>query len=282
MTTAPSLRFFNTGQVAVHYAEWTAEAGNDTPAYLFIHGITGRHETWIDVIDGIRSGARAIAVDLRGHGRSGHTPGAYRVPDYARDVAALIDELELGPVIIVGHSLGGMTALHLAATRPDLTTALVLEDPPLFGRDIMENVFPERLERFGDGGRLSGSGLSVTEMANSLRTMYPDLPEDAAQRRAMSHFVTDADAIMHVYDQRIDWSGEIESIMRSVQCPVLLQQGKIDFGGWMRDEDGTRAEELIPNCELAVWDDTGHSLHSEHPERFIGQVNEFVARHKAK
>ena len=146
----------------------------------------------------------------------------------------------------------------------------------------MENVFPERHERFGHGGRLSGSALSLAEMANNLRAAYPDLPEDSVQGRALSHFVTDADAIMHVYDQRIDWSPEIEQIMHSVQCPVLLMQGNIDLGGWMRHEDGKRAFDLIPSCKLDFWEDTGHNIHSDRPERFVGQVNDFVARFRLK
>jgi pimeloyl-ACP methyl ester carboxylesterase len=282
MTSMAGLRFFGTGEVAIHYSEWTAESASLSTTYLFIHGITGRHETWLEVIDESRGGARAIAVDLRGHGRSGHAFGAYRLSDYTRDITTLIDERKLGPAIIVGHSLGAVTGLQLAATRPELVSALVLEDPPLFARHIMENVFPERHASFGQSGKLSGSGRSVAKMAEELRAANPDAADEVAQKRALSLFMTDANAIMHVHDERLDWAAEIESILRSVQCPVLLLQGKLELGGWMRNEDGVRAQALIPNCELAVWDDTGHNLHSAHPEMFIEQTNDFVTRLRSK
>jgi pimeloyl-ACP methyl ester carboxylesterase len=278
MPTTPELRFFNTGEIAIHFAEWNADPGNDTPTFLFMHGITGRHETWYELADAIRNGARAIAIDLRGHGRSGHSDGAYRLPDYARDVAALIDGLKLGPVIAIGHSLGGLTALQLAHDRPDLTSALVLEDPPLYGREIMESDPPGRHERFRLNAELSGSGLTLSDMAKRISTDLPFATEDAAQQIAHMLFVTDADAIAHVYDGRLDWSGEIEAIMQSVQCPVFLMRGNPEFGAWMRLEDEERARRLIPDCETAVWDDIGHLLHSNQQERFIEQVRKFVAR----
>lgn len=277
MTSTPRLGYFNTSEVAINYAEYEAERGTSESNFLFIHGITGRSENWHEVIDSIRNGARAIAVDLRGHGRSGYTTDSYRLPDYARDMAALIKGLELAPVIVVGHSLGAMTALQLAASERTLVQAIVLEDPPLFAREIMETVAPERHERFGNNAKLAASGLSLEAMEQQIREADPEASDEDVYESALSLFVTDADALFHVYDGRIDWEPEIESLMRSVQCPVLLQQGNFELGAWMREPDGERAESLLSNCTLELWDDTGHSLHSEHPERFIDQVNRFVA-----
>lgn len=278
MTQQPQLRYFNTGELAIHYAERDGDSESQT---LFIHGITGRQETWDEVAGRIRGQARAIAVDLRGHGRSGHTTGAYLLTDYARDIASLIAGLGLAPVTIVGHSLGAMTTLQLAASRPDLVRAIVLEDPPLFARHIMENFAPERFERFANNANLSGSGLSLEQMATEIRQASPEAIEDEVQRSALSMFVTDADAIQHVVDGRIDWSQEIEGILKAVKCPALLMQGNFDLGGWMLAEDGERAKSLLPDCQLETWSDTGHLLHTDNPERFIQQVNSFIAGLKA-
>lgn len=278
MTTTPSLRFFNTGEVAIHYAEWAAEDGNAGPAFLFLHGITGRHETWYGVVDEIRQGARAFAVDLRGHGRSGRASGAYKLPDYVRDITALIKVLDTGPVIAVGHSLGAMVVIALAAMKPDLVRAVVLEDAPLFARTLMENHAPERYERFLQSSQLAASRLSLQEMAGHIRSSNPyPLDEEAVQKSALSLFITDADAIMHVHDERIDWSDDIDQMLQSVQCPALLMQGNFELGAWMLEGDGDRAVTLMPGCRLARWDDTGHRLHSARPERFVEQVNGFTS-----
>lgn len=274
MTPAPELRFFNTGEVAIHHA---VHEGDSDPTYLFIHGITGRRETWNEVLDPIRGSSRAVAVDLRGHGRSGYTTGSYRIPDYARDMAHLVEEMDVGPVIVVGHSLGGLTAMQLASQRPELVRAIILEDPPVFGRRLMTEVAPERHERFGDNARLASAGLSVEQIANQIREAAPDMPEEEVQKSALALFVTDGDAVMHVYDFRVHPATDIDEAISAVNCPALLMAGEFELGGWMLPEDAQRVNELIGNCQLEVWEDTGHQLHADHPERFISQVTDFVA-----
>jgi pimeloyl-ACP methyl ester carboxylesterase len=272
MTIEPGDRYFNTGEVAIHYAEWTGAE----PCFLFIHGITGALDTWPDLVPRIAGSNRAVAVDLRGHGRSGHVTGSYRVEDYTGDMAALIEGKRLSPAIVIGHSLGAMTALRLAASRPELVKAIVLEDPPLFAREIMERDDPSRLESFKRTAYLAASGMSIVEIAGHLREAMPEAPEEFALERARRLFLMDGDAVAHVVDQRIDWSPTIEDTMRSVRCPVLLQQGAFDLGAWMRDADGERAAKLVPDCELSKWSDTGHGLHSDRPDRFVEEVNRFL------
>ncbi len=277
MISTPRLGYFNTGEVAINHAEYKPEDRDGELNYLFIHGITGRYETWLEVVDPIRSGNRAVAVDLRGHGRSGHTTGSYRLPDYARDVAELIRDKKLGPATVIGHSLGAMTAIQLAASEPSLVQAIILEDPPLFARHIMEDGGQERHERFGNNAKLAGSGLTLQQMEQQIRQALPEATDEVIRKSALSLFVTDADALFHVYDERIDWEPEIESVMQSVRCPVLLMQGNFELGAWMREPDGARAKNLFNDCTLEYWQDTGHSLHSEHPDRFVEQVARFVS-----
>lgn len=273
MAIEPERKYFDTGEVAIHYAEWPG----DSPRFLFIHGITGVLDTWTELVPRIAQGHGALAVDLRGHGNSGHVTGSYRVEDYARDIATLIEGKRLGPAIVIGHSLGAMTALQLAASRPELVLAIVLEDPPLFAREIMEIHDPQRLEAFKGTAELASGDLSVDEIAERLRTAMPDTTEEFVTERARRLFGMDGDAVAHVVDQRIDWSPFIEDTMRSVQCPVLLQQGAFEIGAWMRDGDGERARQLITDCVLSKWEDTGHGLHSERPDRFVDEVNRFIA-----
>jgi pimeloyl-ACP methyl ester carboxylesterase len=73
-----------------------------------------------------------VSLDLRGHGESDKPQGPYPVSAYADDVAHLIVELKLGKVVAVGHSMGGITVLQLAATHPDRVAAIVMVDPAPF------------------------------------------------------------------------------------------------------------------------------------------------------
>lgn len=275
MASSPEFKFFNTGEVAIHYAEWAGVS----PHFIFIHGITGTLDTWLGLAPRIARDRGAIAVDLRGHGKSGHANGSYRVEDYARDVESLVESKNAAPVIVIGHSLGAMAALQLAASRPELVSGIVLEDPPLFAREIMEVHDPARLESFKVTAALANSSLSAEEIASRMKRAIPDAPDEYVLERAVRLHGMDGDAVSYVVDQRIDWTPEIDGILRSVQCPVLLQQGVFELGAWMRDSDGARAKKLIPNCTLSVWNETGHSLHSSDPERFVNEINSFVTDH---
>ena len=68
-----------------------------------------------------------FAVDLRGHGRS-DWPGSYSIELFAHDVRGVLEQLDAGPVHLVGHSLGGLVACKVAAAVPNLVRTLVLED----------------------------------------------------------------------------------------------------------------------------------------------------------
>jgi len=85
-----------------------------------------------------------VSVDLRGHGESDKPQGPYPITAYVDDLAYVIAELGLGKVVAVGHSMGGITALQLAAAHPDRVAAIVMVDPAPF-------VFPPELRAAIEG-----------------------------------------------------------------------------------------------------------------------------------
>jgi non-heme chloroperoxidase len=97
------------------------------PPVVLLHGWALSHEVWDrSVYSLVTQGFRAIAVDLRGHGRSSQPFTGYDVQRLGADVVALIEGLGLERVTLVGWSLGGLTAFRVAAVRPDLVAKLVL------------------------------------------------------------------------------------------------------------------------------------------------------------
>lgn len=94
---------------------------------LVLHGIMGHRRDWDVLTDRLAADRRVLAVDQRGHGRSEWTR-SYRVADMAGDAIAVIEELLRPPVPIVGHSMGAMVALLVAARRPELVERIVLID----------------------------------------------------------------------------------------------------------------------------------------------------------
>ncbi len=94
---------------------------------LAVHGITANHLAWQLVADALPD-VRIVAPDLRGRGRSSGLPGPYGMVQHADDLARLVDQLGLGPVPVVGHSMGGFVAVAVADRHPELIRGVLLLD----------------------------------------------------------------------------------------------------------------------------------------------------------
>ena len=101
------------------------------PDIVLIHGVTGDLSIWFlsEAMKALGAAHRVTAYDLRGHGYSDAPPTGYTSADHAGDLAALMDALGIDRAHLVGHSFGGVIALHAAVLTPDRVASLVLSDP---------------------------------------------------------------------------------------------------------------------------------------------------------
>ncbi len=125
------------------------------PRVLAIHGLTGHGRRWRTLADTQLPEVALAAPDLLGHGRSSWA-APWTIDANVAALAALLEAEADAPAVVVGHSFGGAVALNLAATRPDLVSALALLDPAVgldgaWMRDIAEDMlaspdYPDRAE----------------------------------------------------------------------------------------------------------------------------------------
>ncbi|MBV9282781.1 MAG: alpha/beta fold hydrolase [Chloroflexi bacterium] len=135
---------------------FSIQAGRGRPPLVFLHGLGGSQSTWQEVLPAFAERHRVCALDLPGHGASDKPSPAvadYSLPGIARLVADALDVLHLTPATLVGHSLGGAVALHVALERPDAVSRLVLVDSLGLGEEIN----PELLDRIEAQPRLAAS-----------------------------------------------------------------------------------------------------------------------------
>jgi 3-oxoadipate enol-lactonase len=110
------------GRFSVHFA------GQGAPAVLALHPLALSGAVWDGAGDGEAARMGLMGLDARGHGDSGWDGKPFTVEDMADDAAAVIEATASGPVGVIGLSMGGSTALVLAARRPDLVRRVVLAD----------------------------------------------------------------------------------------------------------------------------------------------------------
>lgn len=117
--------------ITIHYVE-----GPDCgPPLVLIPGQGMTWDSYARALPHLAPHFHVVAIDVRGHGGSTWTPGEYDFPSMGEDVAALILEVIGRPALVSGNSSGGLIALWLAANRPDLVAAIVMEDAPVFSAE---------------------------------------------------------------------------------------------------------------------------------------------------
>ncbi|WP_210504392.1 alpha/beta fold hydrolase [Nocardioides xinjiangensis] len=104
---------------------------SDAPVVLCVHGLAGSAESWRPLASASDGSHRVLAIDLPGHGRSPSAGRSLAVPDSARLVASVVDQLGVGPVVLAGHSMGAAVSALAAEMAPDLVERLLLLAPPV-------------------------------------------------------------------------------------------------------------------------------------------------------
>src|SRR5262245_56909734 len=135
------------------------DRGAGDPAIVFVHGWTCDRSAFAPQAEHFARRHRVVSVDLRGHGESDKPHGPYPILTHAEDLAYIIAHLGLGKVVAVGHSMGGLTILQLAAAYPDHVAAIGMVDPAPFVRP------PERRAR--SEAMLAAMGRVITSPSGS-------------------------------------------------------------------------------------------------------------------
>ncbi len=255
-----------------------AEGPDNGPALLLIHGISGRWQDWDSVFNLLASDWHIYAVDLRGHGKSSWVEKGYHWRNYSLDQVELIEQVVGEPSFVIGHSLGGSTALGLCAERPDLVRAAVYEDPPLFvhrrwERNQFRNSFTAIL-------KVLERKPTVAELVEALKETQPeDRDDEYFENRAQKLLVMDPDVFRSTISgrSRVNWRSE--DLLAKATSPVLLLQAEPELGAALWDDESEEAMSLLPNAEFEKWEDSGHGMHSQFPDRFVERVFRFFKTH---
>jgi pimeloyl-ACP methyl ester carboxylesterase len=263
---------FNTGVISINYAEGPPAGA----PLVLLSGITGWWQTWLPIMPALSLRWHIYALDFRGHGKSDRVAGGYQWEAYAEDTISFLKERVGEPAILMGHSLGAMVTIQIAAQAPERVRAIVLEDPPLFSNK------GARLRESGTYNRfLAWRDLARTNY--SLETWLPALaginPADTAvglRYRARTLSLLDPDVLTQVLDGSGTEKHDIEAYLQQISCPALLLRGDPALGGAIQDRDVERLISLFPACLIVPMPEVGHGIHSQQPVEFSNVVSAFL------
>src|SRR3954449_222671 len=241
------------------------EIGEAEPAVVFIHGLAGSWQNWLENIPHFAAaGHRVIAFDLPGFGASEEPREKISIPGYGRLVDTLLDRLGVGPAVLVGNSMGGFIAAEVAIQYPERVERLVLVSAAGLTIEYQRDERILGLLRFGRrmlmawGGFIGARSEAVARRprARALLLRLVVTHPDRLPAPLIAEQVRDADnpGFVDALDALTDYP--IPSGLAEIGCPTLVVWGAEDRLVPVRDAD--EFERLIPDARKVVWPRTGH------------------------
>lgn len=263
------------------------EAGAGSPL-LLMHGYEQSATSWQWVIPSLARTHRVLALSLPGHGDSAPAVGGYAPGrDLAPFVAGFLDTLGVGPLDVVGNSVGGAVALRLALAEPRRVRTLTLVGSAGLGRDVNPLLALAALPVLGELAilltRVPGGDLLRTTMSAAMLFAQPwRMPaEFITEQHALARRAGQLEASTAMARALFDVTGQREVLLdqlHTLTMPTLVVWGACDYV--LPAYQAQAAVDRLPRGRLALFPDCGHLPHVECPDRFAAVLSEFLTEHQ--
>ncbi|MFC8013329.1 alpha/beta fold hydrolase [Streptomyces cinereoruber] len=248
------------------------------PGVLLLHGLMGHAGHWARAASRLTGGHRLVALDQRGHGDSEKpAAGPFTREAYVADAAAVVEQLGLGPVTLIGHSMGALTAWQLAAERPDLVRALVICD---MRASALGAASQRAWQDWFRGWPAPFPSLEAVHRWFGDEDPWVETPNPARGAFFAEVMAEHADGWRPVFDpeqmltSRETWVHDAHwDSLAQVRCPTLVVRG---LDGELGRAEAQEMVRVLPHGEYAEIPDAGHLLHYEHPDAWREAVEPFL------
>jgi pimeloyl-ACP methyl ester carboxylesterase len=233
---------------------------------LFIqHGYSDSALCWGHLPEDLGRDYRVTLMDARGHGDSAKLETGYDLTTMAGDMITLMKHLQMVKPVIIGHSMGGSLAAHIAALEPDLPGGAVLIDPAFRNRTVVANRTNEMEEL---------KKKSVEEIAESIRTKHPDWPEEFVKPSAEAKLKMSMNVIQLMGTIDTTWKDDLIK----ATCPMLLITAEPEAGAIVTEETAQYVKSNHPNVDVLHIPGAGHSIQREKYPETLQAIEEFIKK----
>jgi len=249
-------------RVKLQYVEQGDPSG--VPVVL-VHGVTDSWRSFEPVLPHLPESIHAFALSQRGHGDADRSASAYRPRDFAADLAAFMDALDIDSAVIAGHSMGSYGAQRFAMDHPERTLRLVLIGSFTNWREnqIVAEFWEEALSKLTDP--IDPEFMREFQESPLMEPAFLETVVRDALKVPAREWREAWKALMDT-----DHSGELGKI----EAPTLIVWGDQDELIPRSEQDALAA--AIASSRLEVYPGIGHGLHWDAPERFANDLVAFV------
>lgn len=248
--------------IDMHYLR----TGGDKPAVVLLHGLMTNGACWTPLARALEKDYDVVMPDARGHGNSSAPDNGYLYDDLATDVVSLIDALELAKPVLLGHSMGGMTAAVVASRNPKRLQGLVLADPtfltPQRQREVYESDIVDQHRRILSRPR--------QDLLAEMEGRHSHRSREIIELFVQARFQTGIRAFKVLTPPNPDYM----QLISALDMPSLLVVG--DVGSVVTLEMAEQLAGLNQHLKVAQIEKAGHGVPYDQPERFSAVVQFFL------
>lgn len=253
--------FCETNGINIHYLR----TGGGKPPLVLLHGLTGSGACWTPLARALEGEYDVVMPDARGHGNSSSPLNGYGYEEHASDVVGLIQGLGLDAPVLLGHSMGGMTAALAANHLATAIRGVILADPTFLS--------PERQREVHDSDVVEQHrrllGLNKGEVLAQLRLRHPRRSLELIELLAEARLQTRIEA----FDVLAPPNPDYQDLVTAIYVPILLVIGD---KGVVSLETARTLQSLNPRLRVEQMPDVGHGLPYDQPDGFEAVVRSFL------
>jgi N-formylmaleamate deformylase len=265
--------------IRIHYTR-TGDARG--PELVLLHGYSDNGRCWTPVAQALEADYDIVMIDARGHGRSEAPEGSYSGDVMADDVKGVCDALELQMPVLLGHSMGAITAMVAAGRYADRFRAVILEDP-VWRTAAEEEAMRREYEARQARGEAQGAWPSLLEMRTLShdeivaigRKQNPKWPEAELEPWATSKQQISLNLLNARFERGEPW----QEILPRITCPVMVIVPDVALGGMTTPVGAALAKQLLKHGEIVDVAGAGHNVRREQFEPYMQAVRAFLTRH---
>lgn len=246
------------------------------PTVLLQHGNGRSGVFWFQWVPLLASHYRVVRVDMRGLGQSStilNPRKDIQIDCCIKDLVQVITQLNCGPIIFCGESMGGILGIILAATHPYLVKALVLISTPVFINQKIKDTyalgFNSRLEA------MQQMGIEDWVFKTSVLARFPSDTDPKLLQWYVQEFSKSSPEVLIQYADLVN-SADATTFLKDIQCPTLAI---MPSNGPITDPIQFKLlADYIPNIDLVTVDSDFHMIHLTHVKSCVDHVMNFLSK----